>query len=56
MGRQRELRDAEQEVEETRVKCVTCENVALEGDKHCLSCGLYWRDVANGMYDEYADE
>jgi hypothetical protein len=45
------IREAEDECAETKVKCATCTDVRLEGERYCRSCRDYWADVANGIYE-----
>lgn len=52
MGRQADILDALAEAKEAaKWKCETCEQPAQEDKPHCLSCELYWQDVANGVFD-----
>lgn len=44
MGRARDVADAEQQVEDERWKCATCEAPAEDGRKYCLCCRMYWDD------------
>lgn len=44
--------DALAEVERDRWQCETCTAPAEENGRYCLSCCLYWNDVANGLWDD----
>lgn len=45
------IASALEQVEEVNVGCATCTNVALEGEKYCMQCKIYWEDVDNGLWD-----
>lgn len=50
-GRERRIRDAEQQVEDERWQCRTCADPAEESGEHCLACRMYWED-ARGEYED----
>jgi hypothetical protein len=49
-----DLRKAEMEREEDdAIMCRTCNAPAEdEWEPHCRSCGMYWQDCANGLWQE----
>ena len=34
------------------VFCTSCQSVADEGSQYCSSCGAYWKDVDEGLWDD----
>jgi hypothetical protein len=51
------IQSAAQQVEDERWKCESCEAPADERyEPYCMACGMYWHDVANGLFDELDDE
>jgi hypothetical protein len=44
---------ASEHAEATTWKCASCDRM-VEGDEgtYCMICDQYWRDVANGVFDD----
>lgn len=38
------------QVEQENFSCSTCSGIAIEDEKHCFLCKLYWEDVKAGMF------
>jgi len=51
VGRAREVADAEQQVIDESWQCRTCDAPAEVGGAHCMTCRMYWDDVAAGVFD-----
>ena len=50
-------REAFLQVEDVEnIQCSTCLNVAVEGSQYCVSCGIYWEDCRNGIFDQELEE
>lgn len=42
--------------EHDSVTCKSCTAPAVEGyEPYCMSCGMYWQDCANGLWDGNED-
>lgn len=52
------LQDATAEAEERAGDlCVSCSAAAVdEWEPHCMHCGMYWKDVRDGMFDEELED
>jgi hypothetical protein len=48
------IREAELEREDDdAIMCRTCNSPAEdEFEPYCMSCGMYWRDCINGLWDD----
>jgi len=44
------IRSALDQAAEEDWQCATCSAAAEESSQYCMSCGLYWQDVENGLH------
>lgn len=54
MGRQREVREAEQQALDEAWQCKTCSAPANDDatrDGYCRGCAMYWDDCDAGLFD-----
>ena len=43
--------DALLEAEDQQIECRSCSSVSEEGSQYCRSCGSYWKDVSEGLFN-----
>lgn len=51
MSKAKAVRDALDECANDEWKCLTCDAPAEEHGRHCMSCRMYWDDVASGLFN-----